>query len=278
MSNLRDPYFAELLDALGRAISDEGLEVMVNVSTLRPNEDVLEAYRSFLSWRLRAFLISADNLRDVPAPPDLLRVLKSTVVITLNANPWSACSAIFPDRAASADMAVDYLLNLGHKRIGVLAYPHEAGHPKRTFLEQSLERRNAAMRESDILQILPGVDGSNPKSGFALGREYFRRADRPTAIVAWTDGIATSFLSGFMCAGGRVPQDLAVVAYNNTDLAATGALPLTVVGVPMERFAKATVELMQRQSAARDRGEDVAVEHVKLAPDLIIRESTAISA
>ncbi len=275
MSNLTDPYFAEMLDSLGRAIAEQGLEVMVNLSTLKPNEDMLEVYRSFFSWRLRAFLISADSLRHVPAPPDLLPMLKATVAITLNVNPWAECSAVYPDREASADMAVDYLASLGHRRIGVLAYPHrEMDHPKRSSIHQALQRHGLSLRDQDVLRVVPLIDGSDPASGFALGQNYARRQDRPSAMIAWTDGIATSFLSGFCNAGGRVPQDLAVVAYNNTHLAATGATPLTVVGVPMAKFARATVDLMQRQLAARDQDNAVPVEHVKLAPELVIRHSS----
>lgn len=275
MSNLADPYFAEMLDSLGRAISEQGLEVMVKLATLKSNESMLDAYRSFFAWRLRAFLVSADSLLHVPPPPDLRPMMNSTAVITLNVNPWAECSAVYPDREASADMAVEYLVGLGHQRIGVLAYPHsELDHPKRKLIEQSLRRHGLQLREEDVLQIAPLIEGGDPGSGFAIGQQYARRRNRPTALIAWTDAIAASFLSGFCDVGGRVPHDLAVVAYNNTRMAATGSTPLTVVGVPMTKFAQATVDLMQRQMAARDKGEWAPVEHVKLAPELVVRHSS----
>ena len=277
MSNLTDPYFAELLDALGRALAEQNWEVMVNLSTLKPGEDVLEAYRSFLSWRLRGFLISADALRNVPPPPDLLQVIQSTVVVTLNSNPWAQCPAVYPDRGQLATLAMEHLLSLGHRRIGMVAYSKDPKHYKAASFRKVMESQGLKLLPDDVWHVplaleAGGEDLVNPS--FEAGRQFAAAKDRPTAMVVWTDSMATAFVAGFMSEGGRVPTDLSVVAYNNTRLAATAAVPLTVVGVPMGKFAKATVEVMSASLEDRKLAKDAPPRQVKLMPELHVRRSS----
>lgn len=277
MSNLTDPYFAELLDALGRALAAQSWDVMVNLSTLKPGEDVLESYRSFLSWRLAGFLISADALRNVPPPPDLLQVIRSTVVITLNSHPWSQCPAVYPDRMQHATLAMNYLLSLGHRRIGMLAYSNDPTHYKAVKFHESMAEQGLELRPHDVWHVplaKETLDEELINPAFEVGRRFAAAKDRPTAMVAWTDSMATAFVSGFMSGGGRVPEDLSVIAYNNTRLAATAAVPLTVVGVPLGKFAKATVNLMSSELAARKSREVHAPPQIKLMPELVVRRSS----
>jgi LacI family transcriptional regulator len=277
MSNLTDPYFAELLDALGRALAEQNWDVMVNLSTLKPNEDVLESYRAFLSWRLSGFLISADALRNVPPPPDLLQVIRSTVVITLNSNPWEQCPAIYPDRAHHAVLALDHLQALGHRRIGMLAYAEDPTHYKAVAFRQAMVERGLELRPQDVWHVpsaLETADADLINPAFEVGRKFAAATDRPTAMVAWTDSSATAFVSGFMSGGGRVPEELSIVAYNNTRLAATAAVPLTVVGVPMGKFAMATVDLMSSELQSRKNREIHAPPQIQLMPELVVRRSS----
>lgn len=279
MANLTDPYFAELLDALSREISANGLEVMVNLSGLKPGDDVLETYRSFLSWRLRAFLVCA-SVREVPPPSDLLRVLNATAVIALNNNPWPDCAAVYPERSAFAALALEHLVSLGHRRIGILAYGDDREHYKAIELRNEMHRRGLTLRPQDFLHVPQATTSSATPSeaavGFELGKRWARLSagsERPTAAIAWTDMIAARVAAGFTAAGGQIPRDLSIIAYNHTRFGAIAGLPLTAVGVPMDRFARAAVQVMQQAVAARSENKPFA-EHVSLQPELIVRQST----
>lgn len=278
MSHLNDPYFAELLDAFSRTLARHQLEVMVSVSSWRSPEEVVASYRTFLSWRLQALLVQSGqhNL----APPELPRALAATVVITLNANPWPQCCAVFPDRAMIARRAVEHLVELGHRRIGTIAYWPQLHHNKAAAIRQALQRHGLTLRDEDFIHV-PSPDPVAPvepsETGYAAGRRFAERLDRPTAMIAWSDAGAVSFASGFMSAGGRIPQDLSLVTYNNTRFAAAAGLPLTAVGVETNRFAQAAVDLMCQAQQARQLGQETEsfVRHQSLEPDLVVRQSTA---
>jgi LacI family transcriptional regulator len=204
-------------------------------------------------------------------------VIASTVVVTLNSNPWAQCPAVYPDRGQLAELAMEHLLALGHRRIGMLAYTNDPTHYKATLFHQAMASRGLSIRPQDVWyaslsMTQTGDDLVNP--AFELGKQFAAAKDRPTALVAWTDSMATAFVAGFMSAGGKVPHDLSIVAYNNTRLAGTAAVPLTVVGVPMGKFAAATVELMTSELEKRKSVRGGSPRQVKLQPEVVVRQST----
>jgi DNA-binding LacI/PurR family transcriptional regulator len=148
------------------------------------------------------------------------------------------------------------------------------------MLEEELGRRGLPLAEQDIWSV-PRVEEPGEASEaaaqaeFELGRRVAHATDRPTAVVAWTEPLASRFIAGFQRAGGRVPDDLSVLTYNNTRCAGITPLPLTAVGVPVDSLAETIVDLAAGEGLAAHKSGERPVRQVKMPPRLVIRESIA---
>ena len=111
-----------------------------------------------------------------------------------------------------------------------------------------------------------------PVSDMAAGREaagaILRRDPAPTAVVAHHDELAAGLLAGFRAAGRRVPEDLALVGYDGTDLAE--ALELTTVAQPFAQTGRIATKILL---GLLDGGGGSS-QHVNLTPTLIARATS----
>ena len=152
------------------------------------------------------------------------------------------------DRAATREMT-EYLLRLGHRRIGFIA-----GHPS----HQSSRARTIAFMETmagqaDSLPLIAqGYFTFN--SGLNAAEQLITCAERPTAIFASNDDMAAAVISVAQRLGLAVPRDLTVVGYDDTDLAVTLWPPLTTIRQPVSEMAAMGVDLLLHEVRSSRRG------------------------
>lgn len=138
-------------------------------------------------------------------------------------------------------LATRHLLDLGHRRIALVAGPD--------YASSALGRRAGyqdALREAG-LPIEPTLiypSAFSLQSGEEVGRRLLAADPMPSAVFAVNDNTAIGLLSAVQRAGVRVPQDLSVVGYNDIPLAARLTVPLTTVRVPFAEIAAAAVDLL----------------------------------
>jgi DNA-binding LacI/PurR family transcriptional regulator len=164
--------------------------------------------------------------------------------------------------------ATRHLLDLGHRRIGIITGPDDAlsGRARldgyRTALDLAgLPADPELIGRGDFL-----IEG-----GLEQGLRMLSRPDRPTAIFATNDGQAIGVYHAAHRLGLRIPDDLSVIGFDDLPAMRWAIPPLTTVRQPlMEMAAAATSMLLQLT-----RGEEPAQTRVELATELVIRESTA---
>jgi len=281
---LTHPFYAELLGAFSKNLAMSDLETMVGVPHWDTPEDAIESYNAFLSWKPQAFIVitySDSAVMPYLAPEKMRSVANSTVVLTVNRNPWPECPAVFPDMTETARLIVKHLAELGHRRIGMLSYGpiSTSSSVKVSELSKQLQNCDLGLRSKDVwVAPSPAQRGNLSDSDvvriwFELGKRFAQTKDRPTAMVARTEPIANWFMTGFMAAGGKVPEDLSIITFNNSRVAGMTPIPLTAVGTPVSVLAKAGTELMREAVAARQKGKK-CIKHIKLAPELKVRKTT----
>jgi LacI family transcriptional regulator len=163
-------------------------------------------------------------------------------------------------------LATRHLIDLGHRRIGVVAGPGYASSAvgrvrgfRRAMAEAGLEVDEGLVRASTF-----GME-----SGEEVGRELLDSPGRPSAVFAVNDNTAVGVLAAARSLGLDVPADLSVVGYNDIPLSERLPVPLTTVRVPLAQIATAAVDLLHRLGA------DAPPGHVVATPTLIPRRSTA---
>jgi LacI family transcriptional regulator len=173
-------------------------------------------------------------------------------------------------------LAVAHLIDGGHRRIAFVGGP--AG------LQQIRDRLAGARRAiADAPHPVELSVVDTPTLGAREGRDAAERLvalparERPTAVFAANDLLSLGLLQGFVTAGLRVPDDVAIVGYDDIDFAATAAVPLSAVRQPRREIGYSAGELLFREIEDLDAGATHVHQHVRFVPELIVRRSSAVA-
>jgi LacI family transcriptional regulator len=149
-------------------------------------------------------------------------------------------------------------------------------------------RAEAGVLEAGVLEAgVPEADGADgaaalevfatPSLSVAAGRAVGERLAalpaqrRPTAAFCANDLLALGLLQGLTRCGLRVPQDIAIIGYDDIDFAAAAAVPLSSVRQPREQLGRTAAELLLEEVHDASSHEH---RHVVFQPELVVRDST----
>jgi LacI family transcriptional regulator len=170
--------------------------------------------------------------------------------------------------SSGATQATSHLLELGHRRIGVISGPEGW-----TASEERLRGHHAALAGAGVLPDPRLVAYSNFRvdGGLAAAGPLLDAAERPTAIFAFNDSMAIGVMQAARARGLRLPTDLSVVGFDDTTESMIVYPALTTVRQPLAEMGRTAVSILLRQIENR-RFEPLRVE---LETKLIVRDSTA---
>lgn len=161
--------------------------------------------------------------------------------------------------------AVNYLIALGHRRIGLVCGPQgfRSAFERRSGFAEALSAAGLSM---DPALVAEGT--YRFESGLAAGRQILAAAEPPTAIFASNDEMAAGVLHAARERGLDVPADLSIVGFDDTAIAAHLWPPLTTVRWPIQAMGRAA-------AAKLIDGEDAEDEPALFPSELIVRASAA---
>ena len=173
------------------------------------------------------------------------------------------------DHALGGYMATKHLIELGHKRIGHLGYSECLGTGDRID-KKRLEGYKRALAEHNIefSQELVVKNVCSWKSGYYSMKELLKIKNRPTAIFAVCDMTAWGAMQAIRQVGLRVPEDIAMVGFDDLKIASLMEVPLTTIAQPKYEMGKiAATKLIKKIEHKKVRG-------TILKPKLVIRKSS----
>lgn len=216
---------------------------------------------------------------DAPQPHRVLREFVRAGVPTVLVDRYFANLAlpfVVSDNLRAGYIATKHLVDLGHQRIGFVTRPnlyvssvaHRFQGYKKVLSEAGLEYDPGLVCQGLLPLIGEAQDTEWAEYDRRVIREFLAQPRRPSAVLACNDAIAIQVLAGCRELGLRVPQDLALVSYDDADFAALLDPPLTTVrqqtyemgaraaallldmlgGQPVEQQVFLPVELMVRRS------------------------------
>jgi LacI family transcriptional regulator len=172
------------------------------------------------------------------------------------------------DNILGGFLAVEHLIRLGHQRIGVIGGSSESSvgferleGGKKAMASYGLETMGDYFLEGDFLK----------GSGYRGGGEFLGMAEPPSAIFATNDYMALGAYQAIMEGGQRVPEDIALVGFNDIEFTATKGVELTTIGQKKYRMGALAVKILV-EKIERDESESSAKE-IFLKPELIIRKT-----
>jgi LacI family transcriptional regulator len=179
-------------------------------------------------------------------------------------------NSVVPDDMYGAGLAVDHLIQLGHRSIAYISGPQNWHNSKERLegYKKTLEKYEVPFVEE---WIRPGdweVEG-----GYRGAQSLLQLSNRPSAIFAANDLMALGTIYAIQDAGLRVPQDFAVVGYDNREFTGIVRPNITTVEMPVYEMGRIAAEILLQQIAQGTREHD----EVKVKGELIIRDTCGAS-
>ncbi|KTS05239.1 LacI family DNA-binding transcriptional regulator [Microbacterium testaceum] len=260
-----NPFFAAVARGAEARAAADGYVVLLGSSGADADQERLYVDQ-FREQRVAGVLLTpADAGGDVV---EHLAAAGIPVVLVDEQTAGDDVCTVSVDDVEGGHLAVAHLLEQGRRRIAFVAGP--------LTTRQVADRLAGARRAVDdvegaSLEVIE-TDAMTVLAGRAAGKELRERADRPDAIFAANDLLAVGVLQALTMLGGiRVPDDIALVGYDDIDFAAATVVPLTSVRQPAEALGSTAVDLLLRQL---DGGVDPAERQVRFQPELVVRASS----
>ncbi|HYD42868.1 MAG TPA: LacI family DNA-binding transcriptional regulator [Anaeromyxobacter sp.] len=186
-------------------------------------------------------------------------------VVAVEAGPDASIPVATVDQVVGAAAATRHLLDLGHRTVWHLAGPADWKEA-----EERVEGWRRALRQASapVPALLRG--DWTARSGYELGRSLLEQPD-VTAVFVANDQMALGLLRRLHEAGREVPRDLSIVGFDDIPEAAYFTPPLTTVRQDFAELGRRCLHVL----LARIEGEPSAAERAVVAPELIVRASTA---
>jgi LacI family transcriptional regulator len=261
-----DPFFTLILRGAEDVARRAGYRVIL-CNTDGDLEREAAYLEDMVAHRVEGLLIapvsnqSRRNLRRLgPHPPPFVLVDRSI--------PGIESDLVQGDSVGGARVLVDHLLDLGHRRIAHITESQEVS----TARDRLRGYSDALVAvdipvEPDLVEV---AHAANARGGYEAARRLIDRIPQPTAIFAVNNLTAVGAVMAIRERGLEIPADIAVVCFDDIELAALLCPFLTVMAQPAETFGTLAVQLLLERIVGRAIGRR---RRVVLPADLIVRAS-----
>lgn len=258
---LTDTVMAMLYEAIAHACQRQGQFAIVATTDDEPQADRAAA-EALLQRRVDGLILATARTGD--DFPEQLAARGVPYVLALRTDGHSL-SAIGDDTLGGY-LATRHLLDLGHRRIGLIAGPQYASSAvgRTQGYRQAMAEAGIPVDDGWVVESTFGIE-----SGAEAARQLMALNQPPSAVFAVNDNTAIGALSAFEDMGLSVPAKVSLVGYNDIPIVSRLSKPLTTVRVPFDQIATAALELL------RDTPTNPNERLRTVTPTLIPRRTTA---
>jgi LacI family transcriptional regulator len=262
-----NPFFADVAQGIEQEAEVNDLALFLCNSDNRAERELTYLNR-LEQQRVQGILITPTD-PDAPILDELPRRGTLVVIVDRTRSAKTHCSVAVDD-VYGGELAVDHLIEMGHDRIAFAGGPMTLG--------QVSERRQGALRALERAGLAPDrlISVETSALTVAEGRGVGERISglpaksRPTAVFCANDLLALGLLQQCVSMRMRVPEDLAIVGYDDIEFAAAAAVPLTSVRQPRRLLGRTAAALLWQEVQNPDHEH----EQVLFTPELVVRRSS----
>lgn len=262
---LINPFFTHILDAVQAVAREKGYMILVNQSERQPDTERASVHQ-FRQMRVAGVLIT-------PATTDLEHLLfleaEGTPVVVV-ARRRDGGDYVTVDDFAGGRIAGEHLIQIGHRRVGCVAHDE----PHNVAVQDRVQGFQHALREAGCVflpQCTIHTESLRMADAIQAADAFLDLPERPTAVFVTADCLAIGFIHRLRERGMRVPDDVAVVAYDDIRYAEFLEVPLTTVALPKHEMGQQAAQILFERIEANEAHSEPR--QVMLEPQLIVRAS-----
>ncbi|MBU1306306.1 MAG: LacI family transcriptional regulator [Alphaproteobacteria bacterium] len=264
LTDLGNPTLTHVAQAIELRLAAKGYSTLF-ASSNNDRDAEAKAIEIFRSRQVDGMLIYSRGHRDLDHIRQLRRANYPLVLLVGDID--ADIDVVCIDERAGAHKAVRHLIDLGHTSIGMLDGADRFG---------NAEKREGYLRALSEAGLTPAaiVDpgGFSSQHGYDAMSRLMAAPERVTAIFAVTDALALGALRWTQIKGLRVPQDVAIMGFDNIEFGQFAATPLSTINYEVEQVTTLAVDRLLVLIGSKDGLPPPIVTMIE--PDLVVREST----
>ncbi len=262
--DLHNPHYWQIVRGVEEEARARGYDLLFSSTSLDPERE-RDCVRALLRRRMDGLILLLTYPTLALAEAEALMRPHSPIVLLGGGAP--EVDHVLPGYREGADQLMAHLLDLGHRRIGLIlgvATP-ELGSERLTAYRSALEERGLPVEERLIERC-----GSALDDGYRAAIRLLQQQPRPTALVVINDLLAIGALRAVADLGLRAPTEVSVASFDDIEIAAYLNPPLTTVWVNAEELGRRAASVL----FARLLDPECPPQQVRLPAHLVVRGST----
>lgn len=264
VSDNTNPFFAAVVRGIEDVVLAAGYALMLCNTDEDPEKESMYL-RTIRQKRVDGLILSPTG---GPAAPFRRLLASGTPIVQVDRRLEALeTDAVLIDNRAGVRAAIEHLIRLGHRRIGIISGPRRVS-TGRERLDAYLDTLRAAGIGIDDELMLEGT--FKERSGYELVGRFLRLRRRPGAIFVANNLMTIGALLGLKEAGVRIPEEMAVVGFDDMNWAPILTPPLTTVAQPGYALGGAAAQLLMQRLTSQRTGQP---QTVVFQPRLVVRES-----
>ena len=232
LPDLHGEFFSEVIRGIDLAARENGYHLLLSGS--HADRDEMRAVVQAVRGMVDGLIVMSPDLD----PSALVGELPPGIPTVLLNAKVDGRPSITIDNAGGARDVVRHLASLGHKHVAFIGGP-----AKNADAEQRRRGFRAGAKSNDIDPLEVQGDFTE-QSGYEAGKAIAAMSPRPTAVFAANDSMAIGALSAFKDSRMRVPEDIALVGFDDIPIARFLDPPLTTVKVPIAELGRRGLQIL----------------------------------
>jgi len=259
-----NPFYSEVVRGVERSCYERGYSLIL-CNTDGDAERMNRSLETLLQKRVDGLLLMCtENHRP---SKDAISRYPSLPIVMMDWSPFDGANDVIQDNALlGGEMATEYLIRQGYHKIACITGPLD-----KTTAQERLNGYRQAMNNAG-LEILPGYEVSGDfefEGGVPAMEKLLALPEPPHAVFASNDAMAVGAYQALYQRGLRVPDDVAVIGYDDIQLAQYMMPPLTTIHQPKDSLGELAVDALLHRLQDPEAEPQILV----LTPELVVRQS-----
>jgi LacI family transcriptional regulator len=263
VSNMENPFFVDIYKTAERLARASGFEILLANTDYNP-EYLASEIRLMLGRRVMGLALVISEM-DSSLIQELSESKIPVVFYDVGA-PKHNLSNVAVNYAKGMERVVNYLYNLGHRRMAFISHHPNLG--PLSVRERAF--RDFVAKKAHAIQWKIAVSSDSLEGGREATREILASGFNPTAIISVNDFMALGALYELRQAGLRVPEDVSLTGFDNIRLGEVSSPPLTTLHIDRERIGRLMFQALTESTSSPE----ACRRRIMLDPEFVLREST----